>query len=585
MPIKIRPIYKNSLLVSNRASLKRFPNPNRNETINPALKFPFNSRVVFETTQLLKAIEQSIVFPPAISVLKTNVPDRIADLKSIEKTLAQLSADKGYSTEAMIELANKDNLLPYMVGDLVLRESNVFDGFNDLLLRSTFILAQPKYRGTSEENLFVDGSIKASFNKNSERRKFAGVGATRIFRTEKLSRQLLSARLFPNTQIVIIGGGPAGIMTARGLIEHGFDKRNIVVLDAKGEYKGIWNQKNVSEGSKNNPFKFSFIGEPLDAAPGSGETVSNFLDLIIRKDTKGSLPDPVKGNVLAVIPGDLDHTVLYKADDGSIKSINAPIVINAIGNGKPLNPNREGHMTTNTPENAGIRWQTIINEKTAERYRNKRLIFTGLGNSTAEMLMQVRELNKKGYNIDYRVITHYPKEAIFNPEKEVEVNGKKYKVFRDISIPNLTKWEGDLRDAREAYFEALGENKIVSDVKHWDMKDGVFTCEGNEFYRFNCEQLFTLIGYGHKASDLGLMGMHVTDPYLGSIAYDYDGEIQKNPGALGRERVFPGYFGLGSILRSPTNPNAVVMPGIMHRMYDQLFSIIVRAKEYELSLE
>lgn len=556
---------------------------------NEALKFPsqslFNFRVVFETAQVLKAIEQSVVFPPAIAALKVNFPDRIADLKNIEKTLAQLSADKGYSPRAMLQLSNEDSLIQYMIGDLILRESNVFVGFNDFLLRSAFDSAQPKYRGTSGENLFVDKSIKSSSNKQSERRKFAGVGATRVFRTEGLARQLFSARLFSNTKIVIIGGGPAGIMTARGLIEHSFDKRNIVVLDAKGEYGGIWNQKNVSEGSKNNPFKFDFMGELLDAAPGAGESVNKFLELLVRKDTRGGLPDPVKGNVLAVIPGDLDHKVLYKADNGSIRSINAPIVINAIGNGKPLNPNREDHMTTNTPENAGIRWQTIISEKTAERYRNKRLIFTGLGNSTAEMLMQVRKLNKKGYNIDYRVITHYPKEAILNPEKEIEVNGRKYKVFRDISIPNLTKWEGDLPEAREAYLEALRENKIVSDVKHWDMKDGVFTCEGNEISRFNCEQLFTLIGYGHKVSDLELMGMHVTDPYLGSIAYDYDGEIQKNPGALGRERVYPGYFGLGSILRSPTNPNAVVMPGIMHRMYDQLFSIIVRAKEYELSLE
>lgn len=577
MPLKVRPI---TLLPSTnrRFSLKR---PKQID-VSSTSRIPFQNAI--EIVNLLRLIDRAIV-SPAVSLLKANPPDRMSDFKNIESVVAQISADKGYLPKAMIELANRDSLLPYMVGDLLIRESDFFSGYNDFLAKSPFETSIATYRGTSEENRFIDRSIKSSLLKNGDRRKYSGEGATRIFKTEGLARQLISSRAFLNTRIVIIGGGPAGIMMTRGLIEHGFDKKNITVLDARGEYGGIWNQKNVSEGSKNNPFKFDFMGETLEPAPGTGKSVNDFLGILVGEHSRKGLPVPVKGNVLAVIPGDLDHNVLYKASDGSIKSISAPIVVNAIGNGKPLNPNREGHMTTNTPENAGIRWQTIINEKMAERYKNKRLIFVGLGNSTAEMLVQINQLNKKGFNIDYRVITHYPKEAILDPEKEVEINGKKYKVFRDIKIPNLTKWEGDLPEAREAYHQALKENKIVSDVKHWDMKDGVFTCEGSNIFRFNCEQLFTLIGYGHKASDLGLMGMYVTDPYLGSIAYDYDGEIQRNPGAFGRDRIFPGYFGLGSILKSPTNPNAVVMPGIMHRMYDQLFSIIVRAKEYELSQE
>lgn len=406
MPIKIKSISER-IMPADRYALRKRSDLVHHGVVKEHQNTLFNPRAAFEVAQLLKAIAQGIEFPTAIAALKINVPDRISDFKDIEKMLAQLSADKGYSSRAILKLANSDNLLPYMVADLILRESNVFSGFNDFLLKTTFDSAEPKYRGTPIENLSIDKSIKSSPNKDSERRKFSGVGATRVFRTEGLSRQLLSARAFTNTQIVIIGGGPAGIMSARGLIENGFDGKNITVLDAKGEYGGIWTQKNVSEGSKNNPFKFEFMGETLDAAPGSGESVNQFLDYLVSEYTRKSLPAPVKGNVLAVVPGDLDHKVIYKSPDGSIKSINAPIVINAIGNGKPLNPNRESHMTTNTPENAGIRWQTMINEKMAERYRNKRLIFTGLGNSTAEMLMQVRELNKKGYNVDYRVITHY----------------------------------------------------------------------------------------------------------------------------------------------------------------------------------
>jgi hypothetical protein len=101
---------------------------------------------------------------------------------------------------------------------------------------------------------------------------------------------------------------------------------------------------------------------------------------------------------------------------------------------------------------------------------------------------------------------------------------------------------------------------------------------GNE-YSFKADQLATNIGYGNDPAVMNAMGATVIDEYKGSIAVDYDGEIQKKPGTKGRERVYPGYFGVGSILKSDWNPNAQVMGGIMHKVYDICFTASVRAVE------
>lgn len=542
--------------------------------------------------QLLEALEKALRtnYVPAVAALKQNPYDGAGE--QVIQKLEEFFADKGFDPKAGLFLAER-GLLGSLFHRLVLRIDSLEDIPDDLLFRVLLkrsidpSLLKPKYSGTAKENVEIDRSIKESTHKNNSRRQLAGIGATRIFNPGSLLFEQPGIRtLTRNTKVVVIGGGPAGLMVTRGLVELGFNPQNITVLDKSGEYGGIWNKKIVYEGSKNNPFHFNFLGLTLSAAPGSGRTVNDFLTSIEDRENRRfsrNLPKPIKAIVLGVNPGDLNHTVIYKTPEGE-KSITAPIVINALGNGRPLNPNREGYMTTGTPDKAGIRWQKIITPELAEKYRGKTLVFIGLGNSTAEMLIQLRDLNQRGYNIDYRVITHYPQKSVEEPTEEFEIAGKKYKVFRDITIPNLTKWEGDLPDAKDVYYRALSQDKIISDVVHWDVGDGKFTAvtKSGEVKTFNCAELFTLIGYGHDPDILRAMGMTVTDEYAGTIAHDHDGEIQKNPGTLGRGRVCPGYFGLGAILKSSENPNAVVMPGIMHRMYDLLFSAVIRAAEYEL---
>lgn len=564
-------------------------------------------RAVIEAEQRANYIPQVAVFKTKTFYLEAS--SAAFGLSRSEEALlkfqmVQFFRDKGFDLRAGFALAQLQAIGP-LFNHLVLRSGddsvddflnsnftealdNRYKGFTSILDSSKpWLDAKAKYEGTPTENGKVDSAIAQSADKTRKRRKFSGRGATRLFKLGLNAEEKIAfGKLVRNVPAIVIGGGPAGLMATRAMIEMGFDPDNIVVLDKTGEYGGIWNQKNVVGGSKNNPFEFDFEGVTLPAAPGSGGTVSEFLKSVEDSEKnrfRKRLPCPVKGTVVSVQPGDLNHIVTYKTSKGEITR-SVPIVINALGNGKPLDPNREGYMTTDTPREAGIRWQQILTPERAERYRGKTLLFIGLGNSTAEMLVQINRLNEQGLNIDYRVITHYPHDAVANPDQQIVKDGKTFRVFRDTTVPNLTKWEGDLTDAREVYFKALEENKILSDITHWHLENGIMTLTttSGEQQTLECEQLFTLIGYGHDPEMLKAMGMTVTDSYLGTIAYDYDGEIQKQVETRGRERVFAGYFGLGSLLKSRENPNGVVMPGIMHRMYDLLFSAGIRAVEYEI---
>jgi hypothetical protein len=242
-------------------------------------------------------------------------------------------------------------------------------------------------------------------------------------------------------------------------------------------------------------------------------------------------------------------------------------------------------MKTNaTAREAGVRWQQIVTPEQAEKFRGKRLVFVGLGNSTAEMMLQIEEYNKQGYGIDYLVLTHYPDEAVHNPTKDVVIDGKEYRVARDLTKPNLVKFEYDLAPVKAVYDKAVTEGKIWGDVKEWNVNGKQMTIarEGHGVSIVDFAQNYTLIGYGHDKQTLEAMGMNVVDEYYGTIARDFDGEIQREPGATGRERVHAGYFGLGAVLRDHQyDPNAIVIPGMFHRGHDFLFSVVMRATEYQ----
>lgn len=303
--------------------------------------------------QLLEALEKALRtnYVPAVAALKQNPYDISKSETGIQK-LEEFFADKGFDSKVGLLLAER-GLLGSLFNKLVLRIDSLEDIPDDLLFRVLLkqsinhpSLLKPKYSGTAKENVKIDRSIKESTHKNNSRRQLAGIGATRIFNPGSLLFEQPGIRtLTRNTKVVVVGGGPAGLMVIRGLVELGFNPQNITVLDKSGEYGGIWNKKIVYEGSKNNPFHFNFLGLMLSAAPGSGRTVNDFLTSIEDRENRRfsrNLPKPIKAIVLGVNPGDLNHTVTYKTPEGE-KSITAPIVINALGNGRPLNPDREGY--------------------------------------------------------------------------------------------------------------------------------------------------------------------------------------------------------------------------------------------------
>ncbi|BCL83629.1 hypothetical protein ccbrp13_60940 [Ktedonobacteria bacterium brp13] len=399
------------------------------------------------------------------------------------------------------------------------------------------------------------------------------------------------------TPILVLGAGAAGTLITRTLVNAGY--QHIHVLDDRGHYGGIWNQKNVYNGSRNNPIPLMYEQFRVEAAPGMGHEITSFLaDLADPARSFGlpALPEIQKAKVLHVFPGDLTHQVVFRDERGE-QHLEAPIVINTMGLGKPLSPSRNGVMTTDIPASAaGNRWQQVLTLEQMKKLQGKMLVFIGLGNSTAEMLVQIQHYIQAGLDLRYKVLTHYPEEVLRSPNYPRHVNGQIQQLYRDIDRPKLTKLAGDLEHIERAFTQARDSRdpdreEIISSVTFWTLEQTeerkqmrVRLADETE-HVFAYDQLYTLIGYGHAKEELEALGMWVTDDYLGTIASDYDGEIQRLPGAPSRMRLYPGYFALGALLRTPQNPNALVIPGMLYRLADQFSSIVFRSIEYAMRQE
>lgn len=528
---------------------------------------------------------------PAIADLRErNIfrePERLTQL------LADVFAEKGISPATVRHLlddAKTAYTLAQLVSHFMMRQS--YAASSPVLQRSLLASLERRvavsYYGTGQENVMIDRAITDSFDTLGYRDSI-GYGSASFFSLNgfHLARDRFRSAL--NTPILILGAGAAGTLIARTLVNAGY--HNIMVLDDHGQYGGIWNQKNVRGGSRNNPRPIifeTFRVEPSESL-GDGEDVTSFLATLAqppRYTGWRALPVIGKAKVDAVIPGELSHRVLYHTAQGAY-TIEAPIVLNTLGLGRPLLPSRPGVMTTDVaPHEAGIRWQQILTPEAARKLQGKTLGFIGLGNSTIEMLIQLQRYIRAGLDLRYRVLTHYPEEALDSPRSERRLNGNAYRLYRDVNTPILTKLAGDLAAVNEAYRHARNADaereEIIGDVVHWSLYErelSVSTRSGRP-RQFPCDQLYTLIGYGHPKEELEAFGMWVLDEYLGTIAADYDGEIQRVPGAIGRARLYPGYFAFGSLLKTPENPNAAVIPGMLYRLADIFPTILLRSVEY-----
>ena len=297
-----------------------------------------------------------------------------------------------------------------------------------------------RYHGTRKDNLRVDHALSETVRRQI---KF-GQGTSNRF--------ILSTLGLPDpvleTRIAIIGYGAAGILMERTLRSIGFTR---ITTFEKSNNLGVWNNKDVFGRSRNNPVNLSWHETNLNAAPGDGQSVRDFL--------RSLSYDSNKAAVLTVTPKHLNHTIHF----AGVNTTNTqypiyPIVINCSGLGSPRHPNDSDRMTTDVNlTTAGSRWQKILN---IDNVRRKSFVFIGLGNSTAEMLRQIHDFQDRGIEVDYRIMTHYPKDSVFNPEDVIEDGDYTlYRVFRDISVPNLTSWQGDLNHSRYDYFRALRTGK------------------------------------------------------------------------------------------------------------------------------
>lgn len=495
---------------------------------------------------------------------------------SLATMIGGLIAGKGYGAEAIVALG-KRRLFGPLVQTLVTQVADGDFGYepdelvdlNAVLnyLASTVntlpIKKRSLYRGKHEQNARIDRALAT--NPAFKRLKFFGQGVATDFYPDTNSFDLPDSLL--QTPIAIIGYGASGILTHYALRKFGF--RSLSVFD-KGRPLGLWDQKNVYQRSRNNPRDIDFFGETLDAAPGDGEEVRDFLDNF-------AYTTPHKAKVTRVEPGRLNHVVHYEGREEAF-----PILINAMGLGSPSPLSDPRRMITSARSaDAGPRWQQNLTRKMVS---GKLIVLIGLGNSTAEMLRQIHDFMDAGIEVDYRVLTHYPEEALLNPDTTVSLDGRSYRLFRNLEAPNLVDYQGDLPDSRRDFLRALGAGKIISGVRRWEV-DGqkhiaVYDKNNLPITEFLYDQIYTLTGYHHTESTATTMGC-TFDRANSCVLADYDGELIADPKAANaRDRLHVGYFGMGPVLEAPHNPNAIVIPGMIFRLPDMLFSIIVRAAEY-----
>lgn len=516
---------------------------------------------------------------PAIVTLKSECPQHGETLTQL---IGQLFADKGSSLDLVRYLASQpSHFIGALLGHLVMHHPH-HSSFAGLLKRSLAeaTIQEPLYHGSHPENRGVNAAIFHSRVERTGMRDTTWWGASGAYFGGglRVPRQMRSVR------ILVVGGGAAGIMAARALVNAGF--QNVLILEKRQETGGIWAMDGLKGAPMAVPFPLRFEQLQLEKAPRPGSDVTRFLSHLIAPPYHFGWPafaQVKRAEVLRITPGDLEHRVVYLDERDEERVMTSPLVINAIGVGEPLHPSRPGTMTTDVfPDAAGLRWQEVWSEDRARRYRGRTVLFISLSNSTLEMLRQIQHYNRQGMDIDYRVITHYPWPALADPRARVEHRGENFRLYRDLENYRLLRVAGDLEHVSRAFEEARDTQHILSHVRHWSLEHGarrhlLAELEDGAVHRVPCDELYTLIGYGPRAETLEGMGLSVNHRYLGAVDQAYDGEALQQPGATGRSLYWPGYFCFG--LRNAYNPNEVLLPGLLFRLPNLVAGVVCRAAE------
>lgn len=494
--------------------------------------------------------------------------------------LRQWVMDKGYDPGTVIEMARRreldDFLRDFMYPDTAVALRNSGEPVPWNYFGTRFMTDTSELKGLHAYNGQVsdDISFRTANTLFNTRQHFVGEGARASFESLVHAVERDTRRV----SIAVIGGGAAGIMTVRSLYQLGFTDITLYSPDDLG----IWDNENVYEGSRNNPRELRFIDRRLDAAPGDGDHVRHFLSRLFDEFRDTRSVTILRERVTEVIPGNLKHVVRSESGD-----LEYPIVINAMGTGDPKPMHDPERMTLYDPEEkiSAVRWQKSGLE--ISKVAGTRYIFVGLGNSTAEMIRQLHEIEDQGYEVDYRILTHYPLDSIMNPTEVVISGGKGYRVFRDLSQPNLTSFQGDLPHSRQDYFRALLKGRIIPGVMSWTAKKarsakganklGYTDAEGK--HEITYDKLMVLTGYQQNPEKIAKFGC-CFDSETKAVRYDYDGELVGDPKAKGPDRLHRGYFAIGAVADAPHNRNAIVIPGMISSLPPLLGGVVMRASQF-----
>lgn len=522
---------------------------------------------------------------PAVAILKGEYPHG----ETLQSLVGQLFADKGIARSTALYLQQHALLSP-LIGHFLMQAPPSSEVARQLAGHQAVALPfpDPVYTGSHGENREIDHAIFHSVQQGHA----PGEGGMRATTWRGAAGSYWGAGLtvpgeLSDISVLIIGAGAAGIFVGRALANAGLQR--VVVLEKRGSagVGGIWGMDFPRRILHAVPFPLRFEHVHLTEGPRPGQEITSFLETLASPHPSlhwPAFPRVLHGEVVRVKPGDLSHTVTYLDEHGREREIVAPVVINAIGVGEPLHPSWGSAMTTDLASHeAGVRWQDVWDEQKAQRYHQRKLVFVSLSNATLSMLWQVHEWNRRGMQIDYHVISHYPEASLAQPHARIEHKGRTFRLFRDLEGFQLLRMAGDMSPFRLAFEEARASRRITGHVTHWTLSrqgsQRFVVAAGEHGKHFiPCDELFTLIGYGPRASTLEAMGLQVNQPYLGASHQDYDGEVQREPGAPGRDRIYPGYFCLG--IRNGFNDNEVLLPGLLYRLPNLVAGVLMRAAEY-----
>jgi hypothetical protein len=384
-------------------------------------------------------------------------------------------------------------------------------------------------------------------------------------------------------RIAVIGAGAGAMVTAAYLIHRGATPDNVVFLDPRGKFGGGWNDAWVRSGGINNPRSLRFLGRAeLDVADRSGHSMQHYLARIADTALTGTrmLASSAVSLQRQASEGQPWHV---KTNHGT--TLEADSVIISTGTPRPrrikgarLFSNLDTITNRVLPQELIIeRRQRVLEE--SDFTSRRPIVLIGLGNSTAAMLTQIQQYeDKTGQTVDYRILTDLSRGAVLNPE--LPVNGHK-PIFRNPAEAYLTGYSGDLARDRSAYFRALGENKIISDVTEiqYDrsLRQLMATTEHRTVLSHTANtHVFALLGYERDDALFASMGALLFKGILGGGVRGPT--IRPCDGAVltAHDGYMSNIYATGAAAASSANPNVATVPGIQGQVPGTTVTIAVR---------